>query len=484
MIKLYNTLSRKKEEFKPLEDKEVKIYTCGPTVYNYAHIGNLRAYIFADTLRRTLELYGYKVDQVVNITDVGHLTSDADDGEDKVEKEAKAEQKTPEEIAEFYTKVFLENLKDLDIKMPDKMPKATEHIDEMIKVNEEIEKNGYAYETEDGLYFDTFKLKDYGVLSKQKIELRGKSRVGETKGKKNQKDFALWLKAVGKHRNHLMQWDSPWGKGFPGWHIECTAMSEKYLGKIFDIHTGGVDHIPVHHENEIAQSKAAFGEFPAKFFMHCAFLVLGKEKMAKSKGNLITLGDLKKRGIDPLAFRFLCLRNHYRSQMIFDEDTLEEAEKSFSFLRSSIERIKNYKSENKIKEDTQVHFSQKINQAKEAIKNAFFDDLNIPKAIDELFSVTHYLNKLNLEGSLGKAQAFHAMHEIYQMADSVLGIGIKELVNQEMSMPDKVRLLVQEWRQAKKSKDFEKSDEIRAKAKEAGYLLEDLPGGEYRVIKK
>jgi len=481
MIKLYNTLSRKKEEFKPLRGKEVRIYTCGPTVYNYAHIGNLRAYIFADTLRRILELNSYKINQIVNITDVGHLTSDADEGEDKVEKEAKEEQKTPEEIAKFYTEVFLKNLKSLNIEMPERMPKATDNIKEMIKINEKIEKNGYAYETEDGLYFDTSQLKDYGILSKQKIELERKPRVGKAKGKKNPTDFALWLKAVGEHKNHLMQWDSPWGKGFPGWHIECTAMSEKYLGEVFDIHTGGIDHIPVHHENEIAQSIAAFGEIPARFFMHSAFLTLGKEKMAKSRGNLITLDDVVKKGFGASAFRFLCLNNHYRSPMLFDWQKLKEARSALSFLYTSLNRLRSSVNPN-AKESFSLN--DEISKTKKRIKKFFFNDLNIPKAIDELFSFTHYLNELSTKGAISEAQIKFAFREVYQEADRVLAINIAKRTRKKILIPQEIKIMAIKWRKAKEDKNYDLSDSLREKALKKGYKFEDLPDGKYRVVKK
>ena len=293
ILKLYNTLTRKKEVFKPIRKGEVGMYTCGPTVYWYQHIGNLRTYIFSDILKRVLIYNGYKVKQVMNVTDVGHLTSDSDEGEDKIEKAAKKEGKKAQDIADFYLKIFKEDFKKLNISEPDIWCRATKHIKEQIELIKKLEKKGFTYKTSDGVYFDTSKLKDYSKLARLKIEnLQAGKRVaiGE---KKNKTDFALWKfsKQPGKRQQ---EWKSPWGIGFPGWHIECSAMSSKYLGKQFDIHTGGEDHIPVHHTNEIAQSEAAFGKKPwVKFWIHGAYLTFSGEKMSKSKGAIATISDLE-----------------------------------------------------------------------------------------------------------------------------------------------------------------------------------------------
>ena len=294
MVEIYNTLTRKKDKFVPINSNEVKLYTCGPTVYNFAHIGNLRAYLFMDTLRRTLKYNGYKLKHVMNITDVGHLVSDADEGEDKMMKAAKRENKNPFEIADFYTKAFLEDIEKLNIDKPEIIARATKHIDVMEEYVKKIIENGYTYESEDTIYFDTSKLDKYGVLSNRNIEeQKAGARVEFDKSKKNISDFAVWIKAP---ENHLMKWDTFWGKCYPGWHLECSAMGYKYLGENFDIHTGGIDHIPIHHENEIAQSKGFSGKIPANYWMHNNFLLVNNEKMSKSLNNLYTLEELQEKG--------------------------------------------------------------------------------------------------------------------------------------------------------------------------------------------
>ena len=312
-MKLYNTLTRKTEEFTPQNFPFVKFYACGLTVYDYAHIGNMRTYTNNDILKRTLNYLGYKVCHVMNITDVGHLTGDDDTGEDKLEKGAQKSGQTVWEVAQFYTDFFTQTLKELNIVMPDYMPKATDHVKEMIELNKTLEKKGYTYETSQALYFDVTKFKNYGQLSGQKLEekLKGaRQEVYLDPEKKNSADFALWFKRTGRFKNHSMHWESPWGDGFPGWHIECSAMSMKYLGETIDIHSGGVDHIAVHHENEIAQSEAVTGKLFVKYWFHNAFLLVNDEKMSKSKGNFYTIDDIKKRGIEPMAIRYLFLQTH------------------------------------------------------------------------------------------------------------------------------------------------------------------------------
>ena len=308
-FKIYNTLTREKEEFKPIHKNEVRLYSCGPTVYDYAHIGNLRAYLFMDNLRRVLKYNGYHLKHAMNITDVGHLVSDADEGEDKMLKASRRENKTPFEIADFYTNVFLEDMKKLNIEMPEIICRATEHIGIMEEYVKKIIANGYAYETSDTIYFDTSKLDQYGVLSNRNIEeQKAGARVEFDSEKKNPTDFALWIKAP---ENHVMQWDSFWGKCYPGWHLECSAMSEYYLGEVFDIHTGGMDHIPIHHENEIAQAKGYCGHIPAHYWMHVDFLQVNGGKMSKSLHNLYTLKDLEEKGYLPEVYRMFNVSSHY-----------------------------------------------------------------------------------------------------------------------------------------------------------------------------
>ena len=317
MLKLYNTLTCKKEIFKPLRKDRVGLYTCGPTVYNYAHIGNLRTYVFEDILRRTLEYAGFKVRHVMNITDVGHLVSDADEGEDKLEKGARREGKSVWDITKFYTDAFLKDIEKLNIKKANYILPATKYIKEQIKIIEVLFKKGYAYETPQAVYFNVSKFKNYTKLSRQKLSQKitgAREEVVVDTQKRNPYDFALWFKVVGRFEHHTMRWPSPWGIGFPGWHIECSAISSSKLGQPFDIHTGAVDHINVHHTNEIAQSEVAFGKPLAKIWMHGEFLLIDSSKMAKSRDNFFTLETTINKGFTPLAFRYLVLNAHYRSK--------------------------------------------------------------------------------------------------------------------------------------------------------------------------
>jgi len=333
-IKLFNTMGRKKEVFKPIIPGEVKMYACGPTVYDYTHIGHFRAYVFVDVLRRMIKFNGLKLKHVMNITDVGHLTDDADQGEDKIEKKSKKEGKTVWEIAKFYTKDFFDAMEKLNVQKPEIICKATDHIQEMIDLVKRIEDNGYIYRTSDGIYFDTSKLSDYGKLAGLDIEgLKEGARVEKNLEKKNPTDFALW-KFAKEGEKRQMEWDSPWGPhSFPGWHIECTAMSMKYLGEVYDIHTGGVDHIPVHHTNEIAQAQGAIEKDFVNYWLHNEFVNINGEKMSKSKGNIYNMHDIEEKGFDPLSMRYLFLTAHYRSKINFTWDSLEAAENTLNTLR-------------------------------------------------------------------------------------------------------------------------------------------------------
>lgn len=359
MLKLYNTLTRQKEAFRPIDEKGkmVKIYSCGPTVYNYAHIGNMRAYIFMDTLRKVLAYNGYQLNHVMNITDVGHLTSDADEGEDKMAKSAKEQHKSVYEIAKMYTQAFLEDIEKLNIQKPEHIVKATDHIKEMEEYVKEIVDNGYGYETSKGIYFDTSKLPTYGELSR--IDLKNQksgARVEVDPEKRNPLDFALWIKSP---KEHIMKWDSKWGLCYPGWHIECSAMSRKYLGDVFDIHTGGVDHIPIHHENEIAQSKGATDKNLANTWMHVEFLLIDNGKMSKSLHNVYTLKDLCEKKIQPLAYRYFTFSAHYRNKLNFTWEGIQSAQVAL----------------NRLRELTRQHKGKNGNVEKEKIlnyENAFF----------------------------------------------------------------------------------------------------------------
>ena len=349
-LTFYNTLTRKKEEFHSIDEKRVRMYSCGPTVYSYAHIGNFRTYIFMDTLRRVLKYNGYELKHVMNITDVGHLESDADEGEDKMEKAARKEKKDPYEIANFYTKIFLKDMEKLNIDKPEIITKATENISQMIDYVKEIIKNGYAYETSKGIYFDISKLDKYPVLSNRKLDdqIAG-ARVDVDPEKKNPYDFALWIKAP---ENHIMKWESPWGLSYPGWHLECSTMGRRFLGEEFDIHTGGVDHIPTHHENEIAQSKGATGKIPAHVWMHCEYLQVDGGKMSKSLGNTYTISQLQEKGISPLAFKLFCFTAHYRNKLNFTFEGAYGAQKALERLYDSY--VKNVNGADDVEEDHRV----------------------------------------------------------------------------------------------------------------------------------
>jgi cysteinyl-tRNA synthetase len=383
---LYNSLTKQKELFTPIDPKEVKLYTCGMTVYDYAHIGHGRKYVMDDILKRTLEFNGFKVNHVQNVTDVGHLVSDADDGEDKLEKGAKKQNKTVWEVAEFFTKNFYDSMDKLNITRPTVICKATDHIKEQIELIEKLFKNGYAYDTPEAVYFDVSKFADYGKLFGQKIEDKKvgvREEVKTDENKRNNADFALWFKRVGNFKDHVMHWDSPWGDGFPGWHIECSAMSMKYLGDQIDIHTGGEDHLSIHHPNEIAQSEGATGKKPfSKFWMHYAFLMVDGTKMSKSLGNYYTLQDILDKGVNPIALRYLYLGAHYKKPMNFTWESLESAQKGLERLQKNVSSLKTTERTTLSEEKNQkvIEFRGKFNEAVN-------DDLNTSKALAVLFEV-------------------------------------------------------------------------------------------------
>ena len=381
-MKLYNTLTKTKEDFKPIEGNTVRMYSCGPTVYSYAHIGNFRTYVFMDTLRRVLEYNGYELKHVMNITDVGHLESDADEGEDKMEKAARKEKKDPYEIANFYTKIFLKDMEKLNIDKPEIITKATENISQMIDYVKEIIKNGYAYETSKGIYFDISKLDKYPVLSNRKLDdqIAG-ARVDVDPEKKNPYDFALWIKAP---ENHIMKWESPWGLSYPGWHLECSTMGRRFLGEEFDIHTGGVDHIPTHHENEIAQSKGATGKIPAHVWMHCEYLQVDGGKMSKSLGNTYTISQLQEKGISPLAFKLFCFTAHYRNKLNFTFEGAYGAQKALERLYDSY--VKNVNGADDVEEDV-------IKEYEEKFLSYINDDMNMPGAMSVVWDIARNTKK-------------------------------------------------------------------------------------------
>lgn len=447
MLKLYNTLTRKKEEFKPIKPGKAGIYSCGPTVYWYQHIGNLRSYIFSDILKRVLFYNGYKVKHVMNITDVGHLTSDEDTGEDKIEKAAKKEKKTAKEISNYYLKVFKQDFKKLNIIEPDIWCKATEHIKEQIALIKKLEEKGYIYRTSDGIYFDSSKLKDYGKLAGKNIRgLKAGKRVaiGE---KKNPTDFALW-KFSQKPGVRQQEWKSPWGIGFPGWHIECSAMAMKYLGETFDIHTGGEDHINIHHTNEIAQSEVATGKKFVNFWLHGAFLTFKGGKISKSKGGLYTISEIEEKGFPPLAYRYLCLTAHYKSPLDFSLENLKNAENAYKRLKNIIQESKN---------DGKININY-LNQFKEAINN----DLDIPGGLAVLW------NLVRDKKAEGKIKTIKEMDKVF---------GLDLLKKEKTEIPTGVKKLIKKRELARKNKDWQKADELRKEIEELRYSIEDTNKG-------
>ncbi|MEK6917321.1 MAG: cysteine--tRNA ligase [Nanoarchaeota archaeon] len=448
MLKLYNTLTRKKETFKPLKDHEVGIYSCGPTVYWYQHIGNIRAYLCWDILKRVLKFNGFKVKHVINVTDVGHLTSDANEGEDKMENAAKREGKTAKEISAYYFKIFLDDLNKINFLMPDVWPKATEHIREQINLIKILEKKGYAYKTSDGIYYDTSKFKDYKKLARLRVEkLKAGKRIsiGE---KKNKTDFALW-KFSETPGLRQQEWESPWGLGYPGWHIECSAMSSKYLGEQFDIHTGGQDHIPVHHTNEIAQSEAVFGKKPwVRYWLHNAWLLFGGEKMAKSQGDMYTISVLEGIGYSPMDFRYLCLNTHYRKPLSFTLKNLDKAKETYRRIKNIIFDIKD---DEKINQEYLKSFEKAVN-----------NDLNIPNAVKILWKI---LRDQKAEGKL----------RTIQKMDEVLGLRLFERDN--ISIPGDVKKLIEEREKARKEKNWKIADALRDRVKDIGFFIDDTDAG-------
>ncbi|MGN1298956.1 MAG: cysteine--tRNA ligase [Candidatus Scatovivens sp.] len=453
-LEIYNTLTRKKDTFAPINKGEVKLYTCGPTVYNFAHIGNLRAYLFMDNLRRVLKYNGYKLTHVMNITDVGHLVSDADEGEDKMIKASKRENKDPFEIADYYTEAFLKDIDKLNIERPEIIARATKHIDIMEEYVKKIIENGYTYETKDTIYFDTSKLDKYGVLSNRKIEeQKAGARINFDENKKNISDFAVWIKAP---ENHLMKWDTFWGKCYPGWHLECSAMGYKYLGDHFDIHTGGIDHIPIHHENEIAQSKGFSGKIPANYWMHCNFLLVNNEKMSKSLNNLYTLDDLKQRGYEPLVYKMFNFTSNYRNQINFTFEGMDAAKIALGRLREGF--LKHSEGEEKI--DKEI-----IKDYEERFLQAINDDLNMTVAMSVVWDVVK---------NPKKSKDFQ---KLLLKFDEVLGLDLLNFKKIKDELPEEVQQLIIKRNKARSEKNWEESDKIRDILINKGYIVKDSKEG-------
>jgi len=459
------------------------MYTCGPTVYDFAHIGNFRSYLVADIIRRYLEYKGYQVKQVKNITDVGHFTED--DlvlGQDKMLVAAKKEKKNPQEIAEFYTKAFFEDEEKLNIKKADLYPRATQHIKEMQSMVEILLKKGYAYELEDGIYFHVPKFKNYGKLSGNTLnKLKKGVRIEPNPNKKHPADFALWKKATPEH---LMQWDSPWGKGFPGWHIECSAMSMKYLGKSFDIHTGGEDNKFPHHENEIAQAEAVTGKRFVKYWVHIRHLLVEGEKMSKSKGNFYTLRDLEKKSFSPLAFRLLVLNAHYRNQLNFSFQGLQQAEANLQRVKEFIDRLKELSKQRIKKKDLSISDKKEldagrgarslIKKTKNEFEEAMDDDFNTPSALAAVFHLINRGNWLLDRNKLTSNDAKEILKTLKEM-DKVVGFIFKEAKGG--TIPKEISKLVEEREKYRKEKKWKKADEIRNKITKLGYQIKDTPKG-------
>lgn len=456
MLKLYNSLSRQIEEFHPLNPPTVGMYTCGPTVYDYAHIGHGRKYVNDDVLRRTLTVLGYNVTHVQNITDVGHLVSDSDTGEDKLEKGAKKTGKTVWEVAGFYTKHFYDSMDKLNILRPTVICKATDHIKEQIELITKIIDKGYGYETPEAVYFDTSKFKKYGSLFGQKLEekkIAARAEVQKGEHKKNPTDFVLWFKRVGRFKDHTMHWPSPWGDGFPGWHIECSAMSMKYLGETFDIHTGGEDHLSIHHPNEIAQSEAATGKLFAKYWVHNAFMLVDGKKMSKSLGNYYLVEDIEKKGFNPMALRYFYLTAHYRKQINFTLEALKAANEAYKNLSNLMTQYKKETERNQLSEEK----LKKVEDFKSRFNFALEDDLNLPQCL----GVTWEVVKSNIPPA--------DKYDLISSFNQVFGL----IWEKEASIPAEIEDLAKKRWDLRKQGKFQEADKLREEVEQKGFQILD-----------
>lgn len=465
-MKLYNTLTKKVEDFVPYEEGKVKLYTCGPTVYHYAHIGNIRNYIGHDFLDKTLRYLGYNVTRAMNITDVGHLTSDSDSGEDKMEVARKREHKSSMEIAKFYTKAFFDDFKLVNCRVPEIVSPATENIGMYIKMISRLLDNGYAYISGGNVYFDISKVKDYYVLTnhqENELVVGAREGVDEDNNKKNQADFALWF-TTSKFEHHELLWDSPWGKGYPGWHIECSGISIKYLGEHLDIHGGGVDNIFPHHTNEIAQSEAYLGHKWCNYWFHNEHLLDQEGKMSKSKGAILTVTTLKEKGYDPLSFRFMCLNSHYRKQLVFSYEALDQAENTLKKLRKKVNSIKNEGDIDKVK----------FKLYKEKFIAEISNDLNMANALTILYDL---LKDDSVNGSTKIA--------LIKSYDEVFSLDLlKEENAVDVDFVNYINNKIEERKESKKNKDYELADQIRNELLEKGVkLIDSKEGTTYEIIK-
>lgn len=461
-MRIFNTLTRKIEEFSPIDYPKVSLYTCGLTVYDYTHIGHMRKYIGDDTLKRTLTYLGYTVTHVQNVTDVGHLVSDEDAGEDKMEKGAKKYGKTVWEIAKYYTDYFYTTMDALNVIRPNVICKATEHIDDMIKLIQTLITKGYAYETDEAIYFDISKFPSYGKLSRQQLEDKQKGvreEVYVDSKKKHPADFALWFKRTGRFADHAMHWQSPWGDGFPGWHIECSAMSMKYLGDTLDIHTGGIEHIPVHHENEIAQSEAATGKPFVKYWVHHDFLLVDGVKMSKSLNNFYTIDDVKKRNIDPLSLRLLFLQGNYRQQMNFTWESAQAANEAYRKLKETVIALRSQTSRNTLSEEKLNQVDEYRTRFTEAISN----DLQTPQAVAVMWEM--------LKSNIPSTDKLDLLYEF----DQVFGLRLNEV--EDVTIPTEITQLAEKRLEAKKKGDYSTADTLRKTIADHGYVVDDTKDG-------
>lgn len=463
-MNLYNTASRSIEEFTPLNPPAVTFYACGPTVYDYAHIGHARKYINDDILKRTLTFLGYQVKHIMNITDVGHLVSDGDEGEDKLEKGAAKYHKTPEELAQLFTEFFIRMNNLVNILPPTTYPKATDHIQEMIELTKQLLQKRYAYETPEAIYFDITTFPTYGSLSGQKLDEKiqqAREEVRVDSAKRHPADFALWFKRVGHHAHHVMHWPSPWGEGFPGWHIECSAMSMKYLGETIDIHSGGIDLIPVHHENEIAQSQAVTDKPFVRYWFHSVFLMVDGVKMSKSLNNFYTVKDVIDKGIDPIALRYLVLQTHYRQTLNFTWDSLKGAEVALNKLRAAVVQLRAQTQRHTLSEEKLEKTEEYMRRFEEAISN----DLSMPQALALVWEV--------IKSNIPSGDKLDLLYSF----DQVLGLGLSTYEESPLDIPEHIQNLAHQRDEARAAKNFELSDQLRAQIESEGFKVLDTSNG-------
>jgi cysteinyl-tRNA synthetase len=473
MLKLYNTLTRKEEEFKPIAPDKITLYTCGPTVYDYQHIGNFRKFVFDDTLKRTLQVYGYNVQHVMNITDVGHLVSDADEGEDKLEKGAAREGKSVWEVANYYTDVFKQDAKSLNILDPnafhgktDNYARATDFISDQIDLVKILLDKNFAYITEQAIYFDVAKLTDYGVLTGQKLsekEVAVREEVVSDKNKHHPQDFAIWFFLAGRYANHIMHWPSPWGDGFPGWHLECSAIIHKTLSDPIDIHTGGVDNIGTHHTNEMAQTEAAYGNKLANYWMHSEHLLVDGQKMSKSLKNFYTVKDIIEKGFDPLALRLLYLQGHYRTQINFTWENLASAQNRLRKFRNIAELRHQLTPQSEYSQQSSIERS--INDIKEKAN----EDLNTPEILSTIESE---IDEFEHSGLMEESKDSFTVW--LKLIDDILGL---KLEDSTPNITKEQKILITEREEARKNQDWQKADELRAELEEQGIEINDTAHG-------